>query len=83
MCYMFPDLDPFEASDTKYFGPFLGHPLTLQCDPPASYPVPQIFWAIKEANQVLTPVTLSDRVTMDHEGRKYVFVTPLHNILLY
>ncbi len=65
----FPVLEAFPASSTKYHYPTLGHPETLKCIPPRSYPPADIFWATISDGEGLIPIDLDDRLTMDPEGR--------------
>ena len=61
-------LEEFAAIITRYHHPSLGHPLTLRCVPPRSYPPADLFWASIDDDGGIVPVELSNRVSMDWDG---------------
>lgn len=64
--------------------PILGSDLTLDCVPPESIPVPEVFWAVRRPGGGFDPLNLDARVTMDIE-RKHLFhferMTMTHGML--
>ena len=62
-------LQPFPAVEVKTFTPNLGWYLMLSCLPPPSYPQPEISWATVDEDGKFTLVNVSDRVTIDYDGR--------------
>jgi len=61
-------LEPFPSSSPRMYDPLLGAPLTLACVKPRSFPAPDVFWSVLVENQRYTPVSLSDRISIDPEG---------------
>ena len=61
-------LDQFQPSATQTHYPDLGMPLTLKCTPPRSYPPAEIFWATFTRLERLTPIDLTDRISIDPDG---------------
>ena len=64
-------LEPFTPAPVVDHKERQGHPLTLNCIPPRSYPKADIFWATIVNNDRFEPIDLTDRVTMDPEGEVY------------
>ena len=61
-------LESFPNNRPREYFPQLGQSLTLSCTRPASFPEPEVFWAVVVADQSYTPVSLSDRISIDPEG---------------
>ena len=61
-------LDPFPTViDPEVHRPAVGSPLTLECDPPHSYPPGNVYWGDKSGPQ-LRPLDNTNRVSLDYQG---------------
>ena len=65
----FLDLESFDMGPVRTLQPKMGYPAFFTCNPPSSFPSPAIFWAVIDPGLGFSPVDLTDRITMDHEGR--------------
>ena len=71
-------LDQFQPSETKTHYPDLGTSLTLGCTPPRSYPPAEIFWATFSRLESLRPIDLTDRISIDPDGKILYFLKSEH-----
>ncbi|PVD25037.1 hypothetical protein C0Q70_15534 [Pomacea canaliculata] len=62
-------LKDFPIMPDVHRNPILGSDLTLDCVPPESIPVPEVFWAVRRPGGGFDPLNLDARVTMDIEHR--------------
>ena len=64
----FSVLKSFPQNNAINHYPNLGDSVTLRCVPPQSLPEPDVYWATYRENEGLTPIYLTDRVSIDPQG---------------
>lgn len=61
--------EPFPSvKDPKIHRPLVGSPLTLHCQPPASYPKGLVYWGEIQEGARLKSIENSARISLDYEG---------------